>query len=1686
MLDTVFFRHAEDLPDAIAVEYVDRTDPAARMPTTLSFADMARRADALAQVLTARGVGPGSIVGVAAVPSAELIIAILGVLRAGGAWLPLDPAYPKARLEYMVRDSGISLLVADPASARLVPAAGLGLVDPNQRMNDDDRCEPSAGPLDLAYVIYTSGSTGRPKGVAVSRANLANMVDAQTELFGVRQGDRVLQFAATSFDASVFEIGMAFHAGATLVLARRELIAPGRPLFEFLRDRHINNVTLPPSVLATLPPERLSELRTLVCAGEALPGHLARQWAPGRRMFNAYGPTETTVWATLSEVAPETGKPSIGKAIHGVHTAVMDSDLRPVAPGEPGELAIGGRGVARGYLRRPALTAQRFVPDPAAVESGGRLYLTGDRVVLRPDGELEFLGRLDDQVKIAGYRIEPDEIAHVLAAHPQVQDACVLARNGQLIGYATGDGLQPTELIDHIAREVPRHMVPAVIEVLEHMPLTPSGKIDRAALPAPAMPAEHVPAGSGTEVALAGILAGLLGIEKVSVTESLVRLGTHSLLAAQLTARVRSELGRELPLRKVFELANVRELAGYLDSTQAELLGFPPVERPAVQSGNTFPLSYQQERIWFLESLAPGNLAYNAQATLRLRGPLDRHALQATLTEIVRRHEIMRSAFVTRDGLPRQIVHPASTVALPLIDLSDLPPSQRTARAEEVIRNDVDRSFDLAQPQPVRWTLVKYADDDHELIHVEHHLVHDGWSYALFLRELTELYPPLAAGRPADLPQPPMQYADFVRWQRQWLTGEVLASYVAHWRQGLTGTSGVLDLPTDRLRPPVQSFAGSAIRFDLPEELSRALRTFSRARQVTLFSVMLAAFAVLLARYSGQRDIVIGTGIANRRLTEFERLLGMFVNTLPIRLDVAGEAAFEELVQRTQAVMTDAYEWQDVPLDHVVRELIPEPDLSRNPLFQTMFSFHDSHLPDLAFGALQAEVLERHNGSAKLDLNIVVLPRAEQALGHGTDGTTDAQSGITLIWEYATDLFDEATMRGMIQHYLRLISAALAAPGDRCDELPMQTRRGRARALRRSTGQRSDFPRGSTIDQLFELQVAARPDSEAVIDGRTVVTYAELDRAANRVAESLRHHQAGNVPIGVFLPRGSELIVALLGILKAGAAYVPLNPEYPAQRLDWMLTDTAMPCILTTSQHSRLLPATGAVVIEMDASPVEPPPARLPASPHSGKLAYLLYTSGSTGRPKAVMVEHRAVLRLVFGADYLEFGPGQRFAQMADPSFDAFTFEVWGALLHGGTVCVVPTDTLLSSGGLRSVIREHRLNSMFVTSALFTEIMSSWPDSFAGVDNLIVGGDALNVHLIRRLLSQPVEHRPARLLNGYGPTETTTFAVCHQIEQVAANARSVPIGRPISNTSAYVLDDHLEPVPDKVPGELYLGGPGVARGYAGRPGLTAQRFLPNRFSGDGSRMYRTGDIVRRAGDGTLEFLGRRDNQVKIRGFRVEPSEVEVALTGHPDIDQAAVTVVDGEAGDRRLVAYYVPTGRSRVTPEDVRGYLVQRLPGYMIPATLSELTEIPLNSSGKLDRMALARASLEPAVATGFTAPRTSTEAALARLFGQLLGLDSVSATANFFALGGHSLLAMRLVARASEVWGVDLPLRHFLESPSVAGLARTIDDRSAAPIPGHTSSAAKDERLLERVADMLDEEVEQLLRDITAKEAER
>jgi amino acid adenylation domain-containing protein len=1656
-------------PDAIAVQ-----DGGLR----LTYLELARHASGVAARLARRGVGPDDVVAVYADRSAELVVAELAVLLAGAAYLPLDPAHPAARTSELLALSGAAAVVSTGPLA----SAGAPLGDDPEVIDlAEVPPEPLAAPArpddaTLAYVIFTSGSTGRPKGVAVSHGSLANLMRWHKRANQLGPQDRTTVLCSPGFDVSVWDIWPTLAAGGTLVVPPAQVRTSPSDLVAWLADEQITATFLPTPLAEAVLDERWPShavLRVMHTGGSAL----QRGVPPGLpfTLVNLYGPAECTVGVTSATVLPGGPvPPPIGVPIDGVHCYVLDG-LDAVPDGEPGEMCLAGACVARGYLGDPAATARSFVPDIMA--PGRRMYRTGDKVRRRADGSFEYLGRLDDQVKIRGFRIEPGEVAAVLRQHPAVMESFVTAeRSGtadpRLIGYVAAEAA-PAELIAYAASRLPSYMVPAAVVVLPALPMTPNGKVDRAALPAPGRTdaglaemaaAQRTPA----EGALAGIVARLLGGVQVGADDDFFALGGTSLLVGRLAAQIAAELQAEVSMADLLRARTVAAIAAIVDERtgqHATAAGPKPDSPPAAPARPPFrpgrrdrpiPVSLQQERVWFFEQLSPGNLAYNFQATVSLHGEVNTEALRAALDEIVRRHEILRTAFVTVDGVAMQQPVTKARATLRVLDVP-------VEHAEKVIASELRKPFDLTRPPLARWLLLRHAGGENTFLHMEHHYVHDGWSLSVLLSELRALYPAFAAGQPSPLPDLAVQYADYALWQREWMRGAVLRANVDHWTALLAGAPDILELPADHPRPPVMSFRGAAPRIKVPAELSRALRSFSRQYRVSLFSTMYAGFAALLYRYTGQQDLLVGTGAANRSQPELEPLLGMIVNTLVLRTRVSGQMSFTDLLDQVQRTVVDALAWSDTPVDAVIDAIGPVRDPSRTPLFQVMFSFHDSAVPDLDFGGLTGAVTERANGSAKSDLNVIVVPRAAQRLGREPRPEDD---DLSLIWEHSTDLFDEATMSRMVTHYLNLLTDALASPATQIGGLRLLTdsesrqldswSSGPAVTGAGWNGTRTGYPADATMAALFAAQVARNPDATALVFGTGSVTYAELDRRSNALAWLLRRRGVGtDIPVGVAMERGTDLVAALLAVLKAGGAYLPIDTGSPAPRVAAMIAAAGARLVLVTAETATAMSQLAGVdMVRVDAEP--PLAADERAAPpdisHPLSLAYISFTSGSTGVPKGVAVPQRAVIRLISDPTFASLGPGERLLHLAPVAFDASTLEIWGALLTGATVVIAPPGPLgLSDVG--SLLRTAGVTVAWLTAGLFHQLAETDIFAIADVPLVLAGGDVLNPDTVRAVLAA---RRGQPLVNGYGPTENTTFTACHVMTDPSQVGPTVPIGRPIQHTTVHVLDQSGRPVPIGVTGELYTGGDGLARGYAGNAAATARAFVPDP-SGHGTRLYRTGDLARWRADGALEFAGRRDDQIKIRGFRVEPGEVEAVLRAHPAVRESVVLVA-GEGARRHLIGYVTPADGvepATLQPSLLRDFVAQRLPDYLVPTAFKAVGRLPLNANGKVDRAALpvpGRETRGPA-----TPPRGVTEERLADIWRLLLrpaaGTRGASAGSeqsivrddSFFVLGGNSLLAARLMFRIREVFDVELRMATFYEAPILAACAAAIDAAQSA-----------------------------------------
>ncbi|WP_281399365.1 non-ribosomal peptide synthase/polyketide synthase [Streptomyces flaveus] len=1637
------------------LDQVRRTPDAPALVTsaqTLTFHELADRAGALARVLAEAGVDTEKRVAIVLPRSVEMVVALHAVALAGGAFVPVDPAHPAERITQTLADAAPELVLTTAGTA--LPETGLPRIDLDAldldllALSGEGLARPIR-PQQAAYVIYTSGSTGRPKGVVVTHAGIPGLARAQRVGFDVTEDSRVLQFASPSFDAFVSEVAVTLLAGARLVLASREELLPGAPLARTVAEHGVTHATLPPAALRELRPADLPTLRSLAVAGEQCPPQVAELWSADRHMVNAYGPTETTVCATMSALLSGFGVPPIGTALPGLAVRVLDAHLQPVPVGVVGELYVSGAGLARGYLDRPALSAERFVADPFGAP-GSRMYRTGDQVAWREDGQLVYVGRADRQIKLRGFRIEPGEIEAAVVAAPEVAASAVVVREDRpgdrrVVAYAVpveGAAVVPEVLRARLREVLPDHMVPAAVVVLDRLPVTVNGKLDQAALPAPRYDTgTGRGAASPMEELLAEVFAEVLGVARVGVDDSFFDLGGHSLLAMRLVARVRAVLGTELGVREVFETPTVRELARLAAGGPRAAADAPgDLPRP-----DRLPLSYAQQRQWFLDRFDGTNSAYHIPMALRLTGVLDEAALAAALDDLMARHESLRTQIAEDEEGPYQRI--VST---------GLPLERTEVTADELdaaLRTAVSRPFDLTVEVPIRARLFTVGAEEHVLLVVVHHIAGDGASVPVLARDLVAGYRARLADAAPEGPGNAPQYADFALWQRSVLGAEdnpdsVLGRQLDHWRTTLAGLPQELTLPTDRPRPAAGPHRAGRHRLEIPADLHGELARAARELKATPFMVVQAVLAALLSRLGAGTDIPIGSPIAGRSHEALTDVVGLFANTLVLRTNVSGDPSFAELVGRVRETDLAAFAHQDVPFERLVEALRPERSAGRHPLFQVVVEWGDDEtralnaLEDLP--GLAVEPLQLTLDAAKFDLVLHLRPR------HTAE---DAPAGIEVDLEYSADLFDASTATSLGERFVRLLGAALAEPARPVTDLDVLAEDERHLLLTDWAHTPAEPYRpiaaDDTIVRRFEAAAAAHPDAVAVTgedeQGRaSSLTYAELNARANRLAALLRKRGAGPERfVALALPRVPDLVAAVLAVLKSGAGYLPVDPAYPAERVALLLGDTrpvvtvgtrATVTALGGDETWLALDDEGVIADLAGRDSADPAPV---AADHA---AYVIYTSGSTGTPKGVVVTHRNVLRLFDATDHwFGFGAEDTWTLFHSYAFDFSVWELWGPLLHGGRLVVVPHAVSREPAAFLELLQRERVTVLNQTPSAFHELVRA--DEEAGGADLalryvVFGGEALDPARLLPWYERHADDSPV-LVNMYGITETTVHVTHRALTADEVRAGVVgAIGVGIPDLGVHVLDERLRPVPVGVVGEMYVSGAGVARGYAHRPGLTSGRFVADPFGVPGTRMYRSGDLARRRHDGSLEYLGRADAQVKVRGFRIEPGEIESVLLALPEVAQAAVVVREDNPGDRRLVAYVVTgSAADRAKGAALREAAAEALPTHMVPSAVVVLDRLPLTVNGKLDRKALP-APQAPTRAAG-RAPANPAEALLVDAFAEVLGVDQVGVDDSFFDLGGHSLLAMRLVTRVRAALGAELGVRDLFESPTPAALAR-------------------------------------------------
>ncbi|MER6082184.1 amino acid adenylation domain-containing protein [Streptomyces sp. NPDC001833] len=1618
------------VPDLFAAQ-VRRTPDAVAVVsggTAVSYRELDARANRFAHHLLARGVGAESVVALCLPRGLATITGMLGAWKAGAAYLPLDEGWPAERIAQMVADSG-ALQVSSADLTGLPSEAPDVTVRPGQ----------------IAYVVYTSGSTGRPKGVAVPHGALANYVASVPGRVGFDGPGRyaVLQGQATDLGNTVVFASLA--GGGELHVLDEDVATDAEAVGRYLAEHQIDFLKAVPSHVAALGARSVLPARSLVLGGEAASPQLVEELLAGDcEVFNHYGPTETTIGVATTRLTDGMDVVPVGTPVANTRLYVLDAALEPVAPATNGELYVAGAQLARGYVGRPGATAERFVACPYG-GPGERMYRTGDLARWTGQGQLVFGGRADDQVKIRGFRVEPREVQAVVAAHPQVTQAVVTAREDgpgdtRLVAYVVTDAPEPhLSIPEFVAARLPEHMVPTAVVALDALPLTGNGKVDRAALPAPATapahdgPPDARPAGLREEL-LCGAFAHVLGVDTVGADDDFFRLGGHSLLAIRLISRIRRALDVELPIEAFFEAPTPRALAARLDTAAHGRTAPRPMPRP-----RRLPLSAAQRRLWILDRLEGSGTAYTGRLTLPLSGDLDVVALARALQDVVERHEGLRTVFPTADEEPYQKILTGDEARFPM-PVVPLTPEELPAATAEAS----SYAFDLASELPLRPTLFDLGNGAYLLHIAVHHILGDGWSLVRLGQDLSTAYAARLKGAPPGWAPLPLQYADYTLWQRGLLGADgdpdsLLSRQVAYWRRALEGAPEELELPFDRPRPAAASHRGHTVGLTLPAESHRHLTRLARERGATLFMVLQAGLAMLLSRLGAGQDIPVGSALAGRTDEALHDLVGFFVNTLVVRTDLSGDPTFDEVLGRVRQTTLAAYAHQDVPFERLVEELAPPRSPSRHPLFQVMLTLQNNAVAQVHLPGTRPSQLTADTTAARFDLELSVREAFD------ADGTPAGLTG-TLI--AAADLFDTGTAERLAARWSRVMAQLAEDPRTRLSAVDPLEPDERERLLTRYNDTAADSP-SATLPELFAARAARTPDAVAVVADGTEVTYAELDARANRLA----HHLAGRgvgpeSVVGVCLERGAGLVVALLAVLKAGAAYLPVDPEQPAERIAGTLADADAVCVLTTSALAGALPA-GAPRLVLDDPSTARETERQPATaPPTGPLpehpAYVIFTSGSTGRPKGVVVPHSGIVnRLTWMQHRYGLTPADRVLQKTPFGFDVSVWEFFWPLLEGATLVTACPGGHRDPAYVAELVREQRVTTAhFVPSMLEVFLAEPTAAVRTGLRRVICSGEALPAHVRTRFFDLLPD---TELHNLYGPTEASVDVTAWECRPGHTSA-TVPIGLPVANTRVYALDGTLRPVPEGTSGELYLEGVQLARGYAGRPALTAERFVASPFT-PGARLYRTGDIVRWNTGGQLEYLRRADDQVKIRGLRVEPGEIRAALAGHPALERVAVTVREDTPGDRRLIAYVVPAvgpdgAPADVRPASVRAFAGERLPAYMVPAAVVVLPELPLTPNGKLDHRRLP-APAHPSTAEAGRAPADEREKSLCDAFAEILGAPTVGVEDDFFALGGHSLLAIRLGSRLRTELGVDIPLPTLFERPTPAGLAAWLGEHA-------------------------------------------
>ncbi|TKH36518.1 non-ribosomal peptide synthetase [Paenibacillus polymyxa] len=1612
----LFEEQAVKTPDNAAVVFEGKQ---------LTYRELNEKSNQLARVLRDKGVKPDSIVGIMVERSLEMVIGIFGILKAGGAYMPIDPDYPKARIEYLLEDSEIGVLISKKQFLEKVEFYGkyIDIEDESLYAGNPMNLEVVCSPQNLAYIIYTSGSTGKPKGVMVEHKGVANLEAFFKTRLNVSESDRIIQFASISFDAAVWEIFMGLLAGATLYISSGDIINDYRRFEEYLNENEITIATLPPPYLANLDPEKVTSLKKVIAAGSASTPELLKKWSNRISYINAYGPTETTVCATVWKADDcETADKSvpIGKPITNTRVFIVDenNNLKPI--GVEGELCVSGAGLARGYLKKPELTREKFVPNPFM--PGELMYKTGDLAKWLPDGNIAFAGRKDHQVKIRGYRIELEEIEAALLKHADINEAVVIDREDSSVGrylcaYIVSDReVTVTEIRELISKELPDYMIPSYFMRIAKVPLTINGKLDRKALPLPDgrinTGTEYAAPSGEVEERLALLWQDILGIEKVGRNDNFFMLGGHSLKATSLVARIHKEFNVDIPLKEIFKTPTILEIASYIEDSKESL--YQSIQRAGDME--YYPMSSAQKRLYILNQLEGAGIAYNIPGIILLEGTVDKARFEQAFHSLIERHESFRTSFHMIEEELSQKVHDKADLSIMYLETSE-------EKVPEIVEKFI-RPFDLGKAPLLRVGLVKIGEARHIMVFDMHHIISDGVSNDILVREFISLY----EGK--ILPPLRIQYKDYSVWQRELFAGAAISKQEEFWLQTFQGEIPVLDLSTDYPRPAVQSFEGDYISFEADSELAVRLNKLGSDNGATLYMTLLAAYNVLLSRYTGQEDIIVGSPIAGRPHADLQDIIGMFVNTLAMRNHPQGEKTFIVFLKEVKENALKAYDNQDYQFEELVDKLDIRRDMSRNPLFDTMFAIYNVGKAELITSDLSFKPYNKgiEGRISKFDITLNAF---------------ETEDGIAFELEYCTRLFKKETVERLGAHYINLLEEIAAYPEKRLYEIEMLSQEEKQQVLYSFNDTALEYPLDKTIHQMFEEQVKKTPDHIAVVFEGKQLTYRELNQKANQLARALR--EKGVKPddiVGIMVDRSPEMVIGIMSVIKAGGAYLPVDPNYPLERKRYMMEDSKAKILLTQNHLMDRDDFDGEIIDLSDYDYNFINDVNIKCINKPGDTAYIIYTSGSTGNPKGVCIDNKSVLNLVeglFQRIYSKYESPLNVCLIAPYVFDASVQQIFAALLMGHALYIVPEEARKDGKKLLDFYSENRIDISDGTPIHVNMMLNSPPiDNNLKVRHFIIGGDVLPFDAVKDFLSRFEDVQPC-ITNVYGPTECCVDSTEYLITAAGlSRLDNIPIGRPLPNTRAYILGKKLEVNPIGIAGELYISGDGLAKGYLNKTGLTAERFVSNPFI-KGERMYRTGDLARWLPDGNIEFLGRMDHQVKIRGFRIELGEIEAQLLRHASIKEAVVIVKEDQQKNKDLCAYFV--GENELTITELRECLSKELPEYMIPAYFMQLDEMPLTANGKIDRKNLPHPAAHLNTGVEYEAPSGEVEEKLVQLWQDILGVEKIGRNDNFFVLGGHSLKAINFAAKIHKEFNVNISLKEIFKLPTIAEIAKYIQE---------------------------------------------